>query len=321
MSPTRRPLISVIVPAKNEADNLHELYRRLIKVFKKLEKQYRYEFIFVDDGSTDKSVKVIQSIEKYDNNIRLIRLARNFGKEIATTAGLHKAKGQAAIMIDADLQHPPEVIPRLLKKWSEGYDVVIGRRQASKSYDNILKRTMSRWFYSLINRISMIEIVPRATDFRLLDRVVLREFSRFTEHNRMTRGLIDWLGFSRTYVDFEPAKRLHGQAAYTYRALLKLAVTTITSLSFFPLKLAGYLGVLIVITSGPLGLFIFIDRFIVHSKFGTSITGTAFLAVMLLFLIGIVLSCLGLMALYIADIYGEVANRPLYVEKRRRDNE
>jgi glycosyltransferase involved in cell wall biosynthesis len=316
MTPTSKVLISVIIPMKNEADNVRELYRELTKVFATLP-DYRYEFIFVDDGSTDKSILVVQALERRDPKVRLVRLARNFGKEIATTAGLHKAKGRAAIMIDADLQHPPAVIPDLIAKWREGYDIVIGRRRTSKRHGNFLKRASSRWFYRIINRISTIEIVPNATDFRLLDKVVIEEFKRFTEHNRMTRGLIDWLGFSRAYVDFVPAKRLHGQAAYNYSALIKLALSTVVSLSFFPLRLAGYLGVLIILTSGPLGIFVFIERFILDDPLQLHFTGTAILAILLLFMIGIVLACLGLISLYIADIHGEVANRPLYVEKRR----
>lgn len=319
MTPSKT-LISVIIPVKNEAENLGELHKHLAKVFSKLA-GYRYELIFVDDGSTDTSVKVIQALEQHDTQVRLIRLARNFGKEIATTAGLHKAKGQAAILIDADLQHPPEVIPEFLKKWREGYDVVIGRRVAAKKHASLAKRTTSRWFYRVINRISSIEFVPNSTDFRLLDKVVIKEFNRFTERNRMTRGLVDWLGFSRTYVDFVPAKRLHGNATYTYSALVKLAFSTVISLSFFPLRVAGYLGVLIVLTSGPLGLFLFVERFILNDPLSLNVSGTAFLAVLLLFMIGIVLVCLGLIALYIADIYGEVVNRPLYVEKRRLDDE
>jgi glycosyltransferase involved in cell wall biosynthesis len=306
LAPTKNPLISVIIPVKNEAANLPELYKQLVKVFRQLP-DYRYEFIFVDDGSTDKSVRVIQKIEGGDNKVRLIRLARNFGKEIATTAGLHKARGQAAIMIDADLQHPPYIIPEMIKKWREsGYDVVIGRRQNSKKTSSLIKRVTSKWFYRIINRIATVEIVPNSTDFRLLDKVVINEFNRFTERNRMTRGLIDWLGFSRTYVDFIPSKRLYGQAAYNYSALIKLALSTVVSLSFFPL---------IVFISAPLAVFIFIDRYLLANSFHFS--GIAIVAVMLLFLVGVVLICLGLIALYIADIYGEVVNRPLYVEKRR----
>jgi glycosyltransferase involved in cell wall biosynthesis len=302
----------------NEAANLPTLYGQLVKVFNRIP-EYRYEFIFVDDGSTDKTVKVVNKLETSDKKVRLIRLARNFGKEIATTAGLHKSRGQAAIMIDADLQHPPTLIPEMIAKWRDGYDVVIGRRVTSKKSASWTKRSTSRWFYRVINRISTIEIVPNATDFRLLDKVVIQEFNRFTERNRMTRGLIDWLGFSRAYVDFVPSKRLYGKASYNYGALIKLALGSVVSLSFFPLRLAGYLGGIIIIVSAPLGVLIFIDRYILSNSLHFS--GIAIVAVMLLFLVGVVLVCLGLMALYIADIYGEVVNRPLYVEKTRLDEE
>jgi dolichol-phosphate mannosyltransferase len=310
-------LISVVVPMCNEAENIGDLYLRLGAVFADLP-EYEYEIIFVDDGSSDASVDTVQAIQKDDKRIRLVRLARNFGKEIATTAGLHHAKGNAVIMIDADLQHPPEVIPEFLQKWREGYDVVIGRRSKATQHATWLKRASSRWFYSLINKISKVPIVPNSTDFRLLDRAVVNEFNRFTERNRMTRGLIDWLGFSRVYVDFTPALRLHGQASYGYKALFRLAFTAVIALSFFPLRLAGYLGVIIVFISTPLGLSIFIERYVLGDPLGWHITGTGVLAVMLLFLIGIVLICIGLLGLYIATIYDEVMNRPLYVEKRSR---
>lgn len=313
---TKRTLISIIIPVKDEQENVAVLYRSLQVVFKKL-RNYDYELIFVDDGSSDDSVFEIQTLEKKDKNVRLIRLARNFGKEIATTAGLHKCKGEAAIMIDSDLQHPPNVIPKFIESWEGGFDVVVGRRKPIKAHANYFKRTTSKWFYGFINKISSVRIVPRATDFRLLDRVVIDEYNRFTERNRMTRGLIDWLGFRQTYVEFIPQKRLHGQASYTFSALVKLAMTTVVSLSFFPLRIAGYLGAIIVLTSGPLGLFIFVERFVLDDPWNLDFSGPAILAVMLLFLVGIILLCLGLIALYIADIHSEVSNRPLYVEKRR----
>jgi dolichol-phosphate mannosyltransferase len=312
----KKTLISIIIPLLNEEDNICALYDSLVAVFKKL-KDYDYELIYVDDGSTDSSIAKIQSLEKKDSKVRLIRLARNFGKEIATTAGLHHSRGEAAIMIDSDLQHPPEVIPAFLEKWRQGYEVVTGKRKAAKEHASYLKRITSVWFYKFINKISNVPITPNATDFRLLDRSVINEFNKFTERNRLTRGLIDWLGFCQAYVEFMPAKRLYGQASYTYAALVKLAVNTIISLSFFPLRIAGYLGAIIVLVSGPLGILVLIERYFLDDRFGLHFSGTAILAVILLFLVGIVLVCLGFIALYIADIHGEVSNRPLYVEKRR----
>jgi glycosyltransferase involved in cell wall biosynthesis len=314
----KQTLISVIIPMMNEEENVREIYLKLREVFSTLS-GYTYEFIYVDDGSLDASVANVQAIEAEDKAVRLLRLARNFGKEIATTAGLHHSQGQAAIMIDADMQHPPELIPVFLKKWRDGFDVVIGRQKPSSVETTFIKRITSRWFYHFMNTISSVEITPHATDFRLLDRSVIDEFNRFTERNRMTRGLIDWLGFSRSYVEFVPNKRSHGVASYTYKALIKLAADSIISLSFFPLRIAGYLGVFIVVISGPLAVFIFFNRYFMHNSF--SFSGSAILAVMLLFLVGIVLICLGLIALYIANIYGEVVNRPLYVEKRREERE
>jgi dolichol-phosphate mannosyltransferase len=220
-------------------------------------------------------------------------------------------------MIDADLQHPPAVIPLFLERWETGDDVVIGIRAHSAKQDGFMKRLTARWFYRLINRISNVKLTPYATDFRLLDRVVIDEFNRFTEHNRITRGLIDWLGFSRSFVEFTPARRLHGDRSYSYRQLIRLAANSVVSLSFFPLRIAGYLGAFIVLVSTPLILFIMGNRLF----FGNSLnfTGSATLAAMVLFLVGIVLICQGLMALYIATIYGEVQNRPLYIEKRPRN--
>lgn len=308
-------LITIVIPLKNESANLLDLHSKLLEATSSLSK-YEFEYLFVDDGSTDTSAEVVRSLQAKNKNVRLIQLARNFGKEIATTAGLHAAKGEAAIMIDADLQHPPELIPEFIKRWETGDDVVIGKQQPDASYASFTKRLSARWFYKLMNRISNTEVTPHATDYRLLDRVVIDEFNKLTEHNRLTRGLIDWLGFSRSYIEFTPAKRLHGDRSYSYRQLIRLAANSIVSLSFFPLRIAGYLGVFIVIIATPLIAFIMGNRLF----FGNSMnfTGSATLAVMVLFLVGVLLICQGLMALYIANIYGEVQNRPLYIEKRPR---
>ena len=308
-------LITIVIPLKNESANLLDLHSKLLEATSSLSK-YEFEYLFVDDGSTDTSAEVVRSLQAKNKNVRLIQLARNFGKEIATTAGLHAAKGEAAIMTDADLQHPPELIPEFIKRWETGDDVVIGNQQPDASYASFTKRLSARWFYKLMNHISNTEVTPHATDYRLLDRVVIDEFNKLTEHNRLTRGLIDWLGFSRSYIEFTPAKRLHGDRSYSYRQLIRLAANSIVSLSFFPLRIAGYLGVFIVIIATPLIAFIMGNRLF----FGNSMnfTGSATLAVMVLFLVGVLLICQGLMALYIANIYGEVQNRPLYIEKRPR---
>lgn len=309
-------LISIVVPLYNEELNLPLVHKAVKKVFTKLV-GYKYELIFVNDGSLDGSVDTIRQIQAEDSAVQLVDLARNFGKEVATTAGLHHAKGKAAIIIDSDLQHPFELIPEFIAKWEDGADVVVGIKKPSQGTTSWFKRLTSRWFYRIMGVISNSVITPDATDYRLLDRHVIAEFKRFTERNRLTRGLIDWLGFNTEYIEFVPAKRLHGKASYSYLKLFRLSINSIISMSFFPLKIAGWLGVLIVAVSGPLGVFIIIEKYLLHDPWGLGITGTAHLAVILLFLIGIVLICIGLLALYIANIYAEVVNRPLYVERRR----
>jgi dolichol-phosphate mannosyltransferase len=274
--------------------------------------------VLVDDGSKDGTLEVMQAISAKDLNVEVVELVRNFGKEIATTAGLHHARGDAAIMIDADMQHPVELIREFLAKWEEGADVVVGIRRPSKAHSSFLKRLGSRWFYRIMAVISDSVIKPNATDYRLIDRGVIDEFNRFTERNRVTRGLIDWLGFTHAYVYFQPAERANGTAAYSYFKLFRLALHTVVSMSFFPLRVVGYMGGVIVLVSGPLGVFIFIEKYLLNDPLHYSFTGTAILAVILLFLVGIILICLSLIALYIANIHGEVVNRPLYVKRRKR---
>lgn len=310
-------LISIIIPVYNEEKNIPLVYDEIKKVWENLKKKYNYEIIFIDDGSKDKSSRVIENLSAEDERIKYIQFSRNFGKEVATSAGTNNAKGEAAILLDADLQHPPKLIPEFLKKWEEGADIVIGIRNKNKS-DNIAKRVGSFFFYKTINLISDTQIIPQSTDFRLLDKMVIREFKKFTERNRITRGLIDWLGFRRDYIHFDADERSNGEAGYSTFKLTRLAFSTITAHSFFPLKLAGYLGITIVLFSAPLGLLIFIDKYILEGPWGLSISGSAILATIILFLIGIVLVCLGLMALYIASIQSEVINRPLYVARRKK---
>ncbi len=309
--------ISIVVPFYNEATNIKPLYDALIEHVDKIVD--RLEIIFVDDGSRDNSVAQVRKLQKKDKRVRLLRFSRNFGKEAATSAGLHAAKGNAAIVMDADLQHPPHLIPQFLDKWEQGQEVVVGVKHYSKQA-GWFKRKSSGAFYKLLSSISHTHITPHATDFRLIDRVVLDEFNRFTERNRMIRGLIDWLGFDRDYIYFTAAERHSGKASYNYRKLVGLAFNSLTSYSLFPLRLAGYIGVFILAFSGPMGVVLGVNRFLLDDILGLSTSGTALLAVMLLFLVGMVLASLGLVALYIAHIHAEVIDRPLYILRPEEDN-
>lgn len=310
-------LISIIIPIYNEKENIFLIYKELARVFREVEDAYEAEFLFVNDGSEDESGKIIEELAKTDKRVKYIEFSRNFGKEIAVSAGFRFAKGDAVIMIDADLQHPPRLIPFFIEKWERGSEIVIGIRLKNNGA-SIVKKIGSKLFYTVIKRISRVAIIPDATDFRLLDRNVVNELNNFTERNRMTRSLIDWLGFKRDYIYFKADCRVNGNAKYSVYKLFRLAMDSIVSLSLFPLKLAGYLGSLITIVSGLLGIFIFTEKYILKDPWKMHFSGTAILAVIILFLVGVILICLGLIALYIAHIHAEVLNRPMYVIRSKK---
>ena len=311
-------LISIIIPAYNEEKNIRPVYQALKKVFRSLHDRYRFEIMFVNDGSRDRTINEIEKLSREDADVKYIDFSRNFGKEIATTAGIEGCQGAACIMIDSDMQHPVELIPEFLAKWEEGFEVVVGIRNKSKS-DSLVKKIGSKYFYMIINKIADIEVVPNSTDFRLLDRVVIDEFKRFTETSRMTRALIDWLGFKRSYIYFDANERLHGTASYNFWKLMRLAINSFISLSLFPLKLAGYLGITITLISGIAGAYILIGKYFLHTRFASTFSDSENLAIMIVFLVGIILMSVGLIALYVANIHGEVIKRPLYVVRRKRN--
>ncbi len=305
--------ISIVIPVYNEEKNIPIIFERIKKLFLNL--SYEYEIIFVDDGSSDNSALKISLLAENDKRVRMINLSRNFGKEAALSAGIKHCTGSACLTMDGDLQHPVEKIPEFIEKWEKGAQVVFGIRENHKS--GLIKRLGSYLFYLSINSISETPITPGATDFRLIDRDVVEAFCKLTEINRMTRALIDWLGFKREYVYFKAEKRIHGNAKYGLLKLLKLALSTYVAHSLLPLKLAGYLGVFITISSSFLFSFMFIEQYVLGDPWRLMFTGTAYLAVAILFLVGIVLSCLGLIALYIGNIHTEVVNRPLYIIDRK----
>lgn len=314
MGSTAVSLVSIVVPLHNEALSLPHLYKAVVTIASQIS-DHVFEFIFVDDGSTDSTVDLTEQLMQKDKRIHLIELSRNFGKEAAVASGLAHARGHAAIIMDADLQHPPELIPEFLLRWQQGFDVVVGVREYSAA-ESYFKRFMSALFYRLIGMISHTKIVPHATDFRLLDRKVIDTFNGMTERNRMNRGLIDWLGYKRDYVHFVAGLRRHGEASYSIGKLYNLAMNSFTAYSLFPLRLAGYLGVLILVLATPLNIFSYTERFVFHDPFDMRISGTALLAMAVLLLVGLVLACLGLISMYIGHIHAEVTNRPLYVVRR-----
>ena len=308
-----KKLISILIPSYNEEKNIPLLYEELEKITSKHLDKYNFEYIFVDDGSVDNTIKVLEEYAHKDNKIKLIELSRNFGKEIALTAGIYHVNSDALIIMDADLQHPPVLISTFINKWEEGYEIVATKRLEIENR-SLIKKLGSKLFYKMINAMSETEMVSGTTDFRLLDKIVIEELKRFTERNRLVRGLIDWMGFKKIYVEFSAPDRVHGEAGYTLYKLFKLAVSSFTSFSLFPLKLAGYIGIVISVLSGSLFGWMLINKYILLKHTYTPIS---YVIVANTFLMGIVLMALGMIALYIGFIHTEVTNRPLFIIRKQ----
>lgn len=307
--------ISIVIPVYNEKENIPLIYGALQEACA-LIPQYDYEYIFVNDGGNDGSDKAVASVMFSDKKVKYIEFSRNFGKEMATTAGLEAASGDAAILIDADLQHPPVLIPEFIRLWEGGYEIVIGVRTSNKG-EGAIKRVGSKLFYRIMGLLSETSMRPGETDFRLIDRAVINAFLSFKEHQRMTRSLLNWLGFKKEFVSFDSPARKHGSARYSIGKLFHLAIYSFVNNSLTPLRFAGYLGFGITVFSGLLGFIVLMNEYVFGDPFGWKISGSAQLAILNVFLIGIVLMALGIISLYIGNINSEAVGRPLYVVRRR----
>lgn len=312
MSTPQTKTIAVVVPVYNEAVNLPRLYVRLTEVMATLQ-NYRWRLLLVNDGSRDSSWHVMEGLVEQDERVEAIDLSRNFGKEIALTVGVHEAADAAAVIcLDADLQHPPELLPDLIRRWEAGAEVVATIRRSTER-SPLARRLGSHAYYWLMSKISGLDMRSQTTDFRLFDRVVVRAFCRATERQRMFRGIMDWLGFRKEYVEFDASSRAGGDVAYSYSKLWRLAIDSLTSFSLFPLKLTGYLGVFITLLSGISLAWMLVTRWLINPLVFSPL---AIVVVVNTFLIGIVLSAIGMVALYIGHIHTEVINRPLYVVRK-----
>lgn len=308
--------ISIVIPVHNEAENVPLVYRAVKVVLDTLPK-YTHEIIFINDGSRDGSQAAISALIDEDVVVRGIEFTRNFGKEAATTAGIRESVGDAVICLDADLQHPPSLIPEFVKHWEGGAEVVVGMR-SSNNGEGLVKRWGSKLFYAIMSHISETEMHSGETDFRLIDRSVADAFSPLSERGRMTRSLINWLGFRTETVSFIAPARLHGEAQYSFSKLVRLALNYLASNSLFPLRAAGYLGLFITSLSFLLGITVFFNRYVFGDALNWNVSGSAQLALINVFLIGIVLMALGIIALYIGRINEEISRRPLYVVRKPR---
>lgn len=298
--------LSVVVPVYNEEAVILETCKRLKLVMDSLGEAY--EIIFVNDGSRDRTAFIINEICETDKSIKFIDFSRNFGHQLAITAGMDYAAGEAIIVIDADLQDPPEVIPEMVRKWKEGFNVVYGKRLERKG-ETIFKKLTARLFYRLLRQLTDIEMPVDTGDFRLIDRKVCDALKLVNERNRYVRGIISWLGFKQTGVEFTREKRYAGETKYPFRKMIRFAFDAISSFSYKPLKLASYVGFFLSFFS-----FIYLLIVLYEGIFTNKTTPgwASTLAVSLLFN-GIVLIMLGIIGGYIGRIYDEAKGRPLYI--------
>jgi len=310
--------ISIVIPVYEEGEDVLLIYNEILKTWENIEKKYEYEIIFVDDGSEDLTPKILEELTDKDSRVKYIQFSRNFGKEFALAAGFYNSSGDAVISMDVDLEHPPELILDFLEKWENGAEVIIALRK-NYSSSNFIRRFLSFIFYKIQNFISETKISFQETDYRLLDRKVVDEFNKLTERSRITRGLIDWLGFKKDYIYFSFKEKRRNKSRYTFLKLYKLAIETILSHSLFPLKLTSYFGIAITFFAMILAFVVLIAKYLLKTSWGLSITGTVILAILILFSLGIILCSLGIIALYIANIKNEVVNRPLYVIKKKKN--
>lgn len=299
-------LLSLVVPVFNEEDVLPILRRRLEQVLPLL--GCAWEVILVDDGSSDRTVELIRTIARDDSRYRGILLSRNHGHQLALTAGLDHARGDAVVVIDADLQDPPELIPQMVERWREGYDVVFGQR-TSRDADTLMKRATAHVFYWLVRRLSNVDIPQNVGDFRLMDRKVVDALRRMPERFRFVRGMVAWVGFRQCAIMFERPPRAAGITKYPWRKMMSFALDAIFSFSVSPLRAATFIGALTTLATLVAVAWTMYLRFVLHA----TVPGYSALIVAVLLMGGLNLILLGVVGEYVGRIYVEVKGRPLYL--------
>lgn len=302
----KKTKISLVIPIMNEEGNISLLYEKIQDVLSPL--NFDSEIIFIDDGSIDGTLNAIKELTKIDNTVKFISFSRNFGHQHALKAGIDFAQGDCVISLDGDLQHPPELIPALINKWQEGFDIVYTVREDDPKL-SLLKRATSSLFYKFINSVSNVKINPGSADFRLMDRCVVDVISKLEENPIFFRGMISWLGFKQVAVSYMPAERFWGQSKYSLKKMLNFAVLGITSFSVRPLRIAIFFGTFIAGCSFLYVLYALYMKFMTNSF----IPGWTSLLIMVSFLGGVHLIFLGILGEYIGKIFIESKHRPAYI--------
>ena len=297
--------ISIVVPGFNEEANIPHLYRELVKELAKYED---YELIFISDGSRDNTVNVLKELASKDSKVKYISFSRNFGHQNALKAGLDHASGDCVISMDADLQHPPELIGKLVEKWQEGFDVVYTIRINEKGI-SFFKKLTSKVFYKIINMLSNTPVQPGAADFRLLDKKVVEELRKMKENYLFIRGLVSWVGFSQTSIEFKPNERFSGTTKYSFRKMMHFATSGITSFSTKPLKISIYIGFIIALLAFLYGIYVLYSAFFTNKV----VPGWASVATSVLFIGGLQLIMIGIVGEYLGKLFVENKHRPNYI--------
>ncbi|GAB4205785.1 MAG: glycosyltransferase family 2 protein [Roseiflexaceae bacterium] len=300
-----RPLISVVAPVYNEEALLPEFYRRTVAMLEGLGEPF--EIVLVNDGSRDRCPEIMRELHQQDPRVKVLNFSKNFGHQIAITAGMDYAQGQTVVVIDSDLQDPPEVIPQLLERWREGYQVVYAQREQREG-ETRFKKATAALFYRTLRRITNVDIPVDTGDFRLMDRRVVEAMKSLREQKRFMRGLSAWVGFKQIGVLYKRDARKAGETKYPLRKMIRFALDGITAFSYLPLQMASYVGFAVAVL-GVLGIF----AVIILRLAGLALTGQATTLVMVLFLGGVQLIFLGIIGEYLGRIYDEVKRRPLYI--------
>lgn len=298
--------LSVVIPIFNEEENIPFLYDRLCQVMKTM--GVTYEFVFINDGSKDRSIFLLKELAKKYKEVKYINFSRNFGHQIAVTAGLDKTIGNAVVIIDADLQDPPELIVDMYAKMKEGYEVVYARRKSRKG-ESAMKKWTAKTFYRILSRITSVDIPVDTGDFRIMDRRIVEELRNMPEQHKYLRGQISWIGFSQTYIEYNRAERNAGETGYTYRKMLHFALDGITGFSDIPLKIVTYFGFLVTAFAFLVLIYVLISRFIWEDY----VQGWASLMITILFIGGIQMIAIGIIGEYLSRMNANLRERPLYI--------
>ena len=299
--------ISILIPCYNEEQSLPLLYPELVKLMD-ANPGYEWELMFVNDGSKDNTLAVLQQLRQQDSRVNYVDLSRNFGKEAAMLAGFDYVTGDCMVIIDADLQHPPTLIPEMIKWWEQGYDDVYAKRK-SRGKESWLRKRLSLQFYKILQRSSRFEVLQNVGDFRLLDRCCINALKQLRESERYTKGMYSWIGFKKKEIEFEQGDRIAGESSWNYRQLFSFAIDGITSFTNAPLRISTVVGFVVSLCAFLYMIYVFFKAVI----FGDPVQGYPTLVILILFLGGIQLLSLGIIGEYIGRIYNETKNRPDYI--------